>query len=394
MKRRDLLKAGIILSPLILSGCGKKKKTYEGKIIKPKPPSPSNKYMFSMAMPFDFKYIDEIAALNEKYKKLKITYLYNNLPLPAYAYLEEYFQHIKGLGNPQIQSFDDFGKYVKYAQDKGFEFFYILNSPMALPEKVWYKQLDNLYDLLDKIHNLGCKNIKIANFQLLNIIKNYKYDFDISLSTCCEYRSLSQYKTLVEEFGDVKLINTAPDYNRDFVFLKNLRKLFPKTKIEILLNEGCVYDCPARSAHQQTHFMRWNCDAYAEEVGYLDYFCRKNNVYPFDLGYFSAIGINDFKLSSVVPRDCFNKLSYNINYLDCVENGIENLTVNNFFVDIFGYEELRINEDIKLTEILEYLPSMEHFSKYGNKCTAICGVECNYCHECAKALEKLKIFPC
>ena len=61
------------------------------------------------------------------------------------------------------------------------------------------------------------------------------------------------------------------------------------------------------------------------------YFLRSGSVYPWQLEYYSAIGINNFKFAAYpVKRANFNNISFLKNYLEMVENGIEGYSADTF----------------------------------------------------------------
>ena len=392
MNRRDLLKAGILAAGLAAAGCsGVKngaKSDYDDLNITPKQTAT---YEFSSPLPFNFALIDEMYEYNKTLHKSKVTSLYNNLPMPYISFLEENFQSNRG-ENTDIKSFDDFAKYVKYAQKKGFEFFYVLNSPKPFSEETFRKHEKDFYHLLDQLHNIGCNNIKVANTQVADIIQAYKHKFDLTLSTSFEFRNIPQYQNLMFTAKKIKTINVATDNNHNFHFLRNLRKEFPKTPIELIVNERCIYGCPGRIPHASTFFCIWDCYGLLKKIGHMAYFCKCNYVFPWDLEYYSAIGVNNFKLISFPLRAKFDSIFFLRNYIDCVEKGIDNMTVNDFFSGIYDIHDIRTKTDVKLSEIKDLFPDVRHFVKYGNRCADICGVECRYCFECADKLKKTGMF--
>ena len=112
-------------------------------------------------------------------------------------------------------------------------------------------------------------------------------------------------------------------------------------------------------------------------------------IYPWQLAYYSAIGINDFKYMFYI-RGKEQEGSSIEDYLSCVENGIENITAEKFFYSIMGMRNAaNIKNDVLLKDIISYLPDIKHFVKNGYKCGSICGAECNYCMDCAKKIKSI-----
>ncbi len=391
MKRRDLIKSGVIAVSAAAVGIAGYKKIEDYNSSSKKmsiSPKQTDVYKICTPLPFRFELIDEIENLNSELKKSQIKILYNNFPYPLSSEFNWQFAAVRGR-NYNINSFDDFARYVKYAQDKGFNFVYLLNSPKPFSEDDFNKYKKNLFVLLENLQSIGCREIKIANTQLMQIISKEKMGFKLSASTSFEYHNVSQYVNLINTYSSIKSINTAIDDNRNFIFLKNLKRLFPEIDIEVMVNEKCMHGCPARISHCASFFEAFPCMTLAEKTGKLKYFLKSNVVYPWQLEYYSAIGINTFKFMSYPMRADIDNLNFLKNYLMCLENGINNLTVSDFFNGIFEVGLSHIKNNVKLSEIMPYLPDMKHFVKNGDRCANICGIDCNYCIKCAEKIGKI-----
>lgn len=392
MKRRDLIKSGLLAAGAVTVGAiGNQKlnKNNSNNAALTITPKQTGVYDIYTPLPFRFDLIDELAELNSKLKKSQIRTLYNNIPLPLASVFEEQFQGPKGK-NPTIKSFDDFAKPVKYAQSLGFKFEYVLNSPKPFSFEDYKKHKAALDKLLDDLEKIGCKEIKIANQQLMEIISKERPNFTLSASTSFEYHNVSQYKNLLSTYPAIKSINTAIDDNRNFIFLKNLRKLFPDIDIKIMANERCVHGCPARISHAASYFVAWDCkELFYKKLGKIKSFCKGNMIHPWQLEYYSAIGINSFKfLSPLGMRANIPSILALRSYLECVEYGVDNLKASDFFHNIYVMN-VDIKNDIPLAELITYLPDIKHFVKHGDQCANICESECHYCLKCAEEIEKV-----
>lgn len=216
---------------------------------------------------------------------------------------------------------------------------------------------------------------------------NFKFNFHVS--TSCEYHNICQYTNLINSYPNIKSINISIDDNRNFELLQNLRKKYPNIDLEIILNESCVYGCPSRISHPSTFFKYFDCISYCDKIGKIDYFFKSNMIYPWQVEYFSAIGINNFKF--VFFDRGSNSYSQSIKpYLMCVENGTDELFAKDFFYSVMSMRgDEKLKENVKLSDIKPYFPEMKYFVKNGNMCSSICGIECNYCNECAKKVKKM-----
>ncbi|MCR5262096.1 MAG: hypothetical protein K6C94_09730 [Candidatus Gastranaerophilales bacterium] len=381
MKRRDLLKLGVLAAGAGLASnyaIGDVTNSSDFVINK------SDKYVFSVPMPYDYELIDKLSEINSNYKKFTIKSLYNNLPMPLSKFFNEEFQNCKAYSE-NVRNEKDFIEYVTYAQDKGFHFVYVLNSPKPFSDDTYKKHKKHLKFLFKILKDAGITEIKVANTQLMEIISE-ETDFDLSASTSFEYHNVSQYKHLLNSYKRIKRINIAIDDNRNFLFLKNLRKSFPHTDIEIMVNETCIHGCPARISHAAAFCKIWDCYGLRNKMGDIEYFFKSNVIYPWQLEAYKNIGINNFKIFGF--RHQLSSLKFMQGYIDCVENGTANFTASDFFNKIFPvYIDLKNNP--KLKDIISYMPNINHFVKYGDRCANICDIDCTYCLKCAKKLREI-----
>jgi len=406
MNKREFIKsslAGLSASALALTqaGCSKNEEISKANLDNDEIiPKQTGTYEFSCPLPFNYKTIDEIVELNSTLKKSKITSLYNNIPIPLASNFDQWIQVVRGKGNPSIKTYNDFFKYVDYAHDKGFKVTYLMNSPKAFSPKNFNTFKGEFYRLLNEVKKHNIKDIKVASTQVAGLINDYApNEFNYSASTAFEYTSMSQYENLFTIFDNFTLIDITSSENQNFALLKSLRKRFPDKKIEIMLNEGCVKRCPSRN--ECLPGAVFSCRDLKRKIGTLKLFMKLGITYPWDLEYYSAIGINNFKYTGKghgATRCDFHNLTNMKTYLNCVENGVEDMTVKDFFVHIipgtpsFSFKELTNGNNldkIKLLAVKDFFPDIRYFVKHGAECAYRCEVECNYCFECAKKLENL-----
>ncbi|MBQ8476241.1 hypothetical protein IJ531_04175 [bacterium] len=396
MKRRDLIKTGLLAAgTAALSGC--KKEDVAGNDELEIIPKQTGTYEFSVPLPFNYDVIDELARINEGLKKSKITTLYNNIPRPLNSKFNSFIHTERG-DNPSIKSFDDFAKYVRYAQDKGFKFTYLMNSPKGFSERDFKTFEKDFYYILDYLIKLGVNEIKFSNTQVADFINKY-HNFNLVSSTNAEYHNITQYQYLVENYPNIVKFNMAIDENQNFKLLKSLRTMFPQIKVEVTVNDQCLKGCPARMSHGcDESYSVFNCSHIKDmlsNVSILYSFTKLPLIYPWNLEYYSALGINSFKfLAQTENRGNYRDLSLVKNYLHMVEYGTDNVTADTFFNGSFfhlmntQYGLVHLNSNIMLSSIMPYLPDVKYFIKNGDKCATRCGVECDYCKTCALKVQK------
>ena len=393
MKRRDLIKTGLLglgAAAVAVSGCNKDESVAESGDFLNIEPKQTGVYEFSIPLPFNYEVIDKLAELNNRFKKSQIKTMYNSFPLPLSSNYNSWIQINRG-HNPNVHTYEDYKNFIKYAQSKGFKYCHLMNSAKALSEKD-YKQVEHDFHFaLDFLHDLGVNDIKFANTQVGDLINEYKYKFDLSSSTVTNYANISQYKHLMNNYPNIKLFDIAIDQNQNFTFLKALRTAFPDIKLEIMVNEPCIKGCPGRTSHEgETFFTVYECFRAKEKQGTILTFFKTSAIYPWNLPYYSALGINNFKFMPEGNADLranFHNIQLLTNYLSCVENGVDEFSANTFFNNMFN-AAVPIDEHISLASIMPFLPDVEHFVQNGHKCRNNCDIDCFYCNGCARKLQE------
>jgi len=413
MNKRQFIKsslATLTTSALTLTqaGCDKNNKTAQNQILNTDDiiPKQTGIYEFSCPLPFNYKTIDEIVELNSTLKKSQITSFYNNTPNPLASKFNQWIQIARGGPNLLIKTYNDFFKYVDYAQQNGFKFTYLMNSPKPFSEKDFKTFKDDFLYLLDLLKKHNVKNIKVANTQVIDLINNYApNEFDYSASTVFEYHTLAQYEHLFETYPNFKLLDLTYDENQNFKLIRNLKNRFPNIKIELMINDPCIKGCPSRIAHEsELDFYHYKCSLIRQKIGKLAFILACSTIYPWDIEYYSALGINNFKYVAYSPGG--NKIPNNRadykdilslkTYLDFIENNNLDIPAFEFLFNAgFGFSKFIDKETgkqtnpIKLSQVKDFFPDIKYFIKHGAECHYKCGVECKYCFECAKKLESL-----
>ena len=364
-------------------------------------PKQTEIYKFSYPMLFNFNSIDTIAEYNSQYKKSKVTTLYNSIPWPATKIFDEYMCLMRGGQNPLIKDFSVFAKYATHAQNLGFKICYLLNSPKPFNEDDFNSFKPEFYKLLDNLQKINIRQIKVANPQTATLINEYNEklnlnkdeEFKLSMSTILEYHIISQYKNFIENYPNTNHIGIAKDENQNFPLLINLKKLYPSHEIEMMIDEGCEKYCAYRyscMSCSSTGKYKIGCQN-SKKHPIISWF--KNGVIkPWQLGYYSVIGINYFKMVPKMQRAYDTDVSGIENYFNIIEFGVENLSIDEFIK--YGilpnkFPTENYPKSLTVKELLSYYPDPEYFIKHNPDCNTMCGTECRYCYEKA---EKYKNF--
>ena len=397
MNRRDLLKSGMIAAgaaALGLAGCNKadesnnalKRDNFE--II----PKQTDVYKISAPMLFHYPAIDKLAECNKKYEKIKVETLYNSIPWPQASNFNEWFTLFRGGSNPDIKTFDDYARYIDYSRNKGFKVVYLMNSPKAFNDKDIAPLRGAFYKLLDNLYRIGLTQIKVANTQVAQLINEYNPNFKLSASTIFEYHSIIQYKGLIKRFPNINHIGVTKDENQNFRLLKALRETFPDITLEMMIDEGCLKGCYSRMscmASSYSTYYKLGCKDSSEWPALCVY--KNGALHPWDLPYYSAIGINNFKTVPEQQRASDKTQDHVVIFMDVVEYGEKSEYYKKYVAAALPIK--RVLQHMSVKEALSYFNNMEYYVKFGDRCHTQCGVTCNYCDTRARELDRLnKLF--
>ncbi len=355
----------------------------------------------SVPMPLEEKFIDKLLSINNQIEKSKITNVYFALPLSDKD--KTTFEQNRML----LQNITDFNywkKIINYSREKGFDFIYLLNSPKPLFNESPFllKQLEKLDNLINKLRSEDLKKLRISNIQLMGYIAKHYPDMELYVSTSFEYTQVRQIQNLMIKFPQIKQIVPSHDVNKNFKFLKTIRKLYPNLNIEIMLNEGCLGGCPFRFWHAMSFptiynpkikeldddlKSNWFNNSCSILGNTLENFCIGKNIYPWEVEEYSKIGIKQFKL---VGRNSEEFLSGDyLKYFLLFLKGIDNYkNIEDVKLKYLIHYYIRRNMDFKVKDIKPYLPNIKYFVKKGHLCASICGDECRYCYNCAENIRK------
>ena len=351
---------------------------------------------FSAPLPFSKEQIDYLAQMNEKYKKSKVTTLYNCLP---YNSIEKsgYEQH--RTWDERVNSLYDLAELVNYAKSIGFGFTYLLNTVNTPLFKEFERNVERLNSFLDKLRQFNITDIRVSNTFIMKYIDtNYK-EFNLYGSTSQEYSSIRQYYNLIACFPKLKGIVFSWDNNKNFKLIDSFNKNLG-IELELMVNEGCVAGCPFRRDHHSSNNSITNsrysfcfnnlCRKISNGNKSLQ-LCLDNIIYPWDIKNYNKHNVYNFKFVGrnadgfINGFDYLSKYSTYLKGVDDVESIMDEpiINFNNYLIGYSSWSSLKVKDVINL------LPRIEHFERDGYKCSSVCGIECRYCYNCAEKIEKI-----
>lgn len=356
-------------------------------------------------MPCSLKKINELHEINKEAEKSEIKSLY--FALPGNCTDKTGFEQLR-TQNSQIEKLEDFIPYIEKSLELGFDFIYLLNSPKPFfyESKSFFTQLEKLNNLINKLKKFGCKKYRICNPQLIGYFKQNYPDLEVYVSTSSEYKSLKQYANLLEIYKNIKEIVPASDINKNFKLLKNLKKQYPNIIFEVMVNEGCLNSCPLRFFHNlsipnfisdpqntlhnlSVEYFFNTCRVFSLKNSYF-HLCNPNIIYPWEIEEYAKIGITNFKL---VGRNSntFHAGSYTDYYRSYLLRIDDIKSIEDKPIRIFNHYFVGdTNCKYSVKQVKDYLPNINHFINSGHLCSSVCGVECNYCQECAEKIKQIK----
>lgn len=357
----------------------------------------------SLATNFDDSLIDKIKEypIYEVYGKIKNDFIGGGRPNNELTDIE-------------IEKFE---KHVKKVRDSGIKFNYLLNGS-CLSNREQDENWQNRFKVfLIYLSDIGVNALTVSNPFILQFVKKYfKNNFTVRVSTfaCVDSYIKAKYW---EDMGADYICADFVKINRDFSELKYMVDHLKKAKIEILVTNSCLKNCPMIYTH--TTGLSHASGSETNKNSYEDwglYFCQKKEledlseyikspwVRPEDIKYYEKIGIENFKITErdfpteeLVKRvKAYANGNYDGNLLDLIQgHGVvadNNLKLKKQNVNTRSeiYNEIKRVRGLGVRRECErhiYIDNkkMGDFIKFfvSGNCTGKCD-QCGYCKKVAK----------
>lgn len=329
-------------------------------------------------VPADFKKetIDQYVRLNNTYKDSKVIETYGNVTLGT--------NFGSGRVLSQLPKIDllDLREYVEYSKQNHIVFSFTLNAPYMQNREFTKEGVLKMKEFLKDLHEAGVESIIIALPSLIDLVKFSGYDFKIKASTICHITNAHKARAY-KRIGVDKIV-VDESVHRDFAALKRIRNAFGD-RIEIIVNTMCHRNCLYRHFHYNE--TGGDSSGHANEIGvnYFEHKCLLQRyadaseilklawIRPEDLKYYTAVGINYFKLQGrqhtgktghIKTLEYYFKEDYDGNLMDLLD----------MFNPRYSFRVYLDNK--KLDGFLKPYYEIENFCK--NDCD-----NCNYCRSFA-----------
>jgi collagenase-like PrtC family protease len=195
--------------------------------------------------------------------------------------------------------------YIAYSKQRGIDFNYTINSSYMRNREFTREGVSGIYRFLGKLHDAGVRSLTVTLPSLIEVLKQFPFDFRIIGSTI--YQVTNVNKALELKKLGVERIVLDESVNRNFKVLKRVRETFGEA-VEIIVNSICHKDCSFRMFHynqiagDSVEVSSGCSNTYYPHKCLLRRYENSSNllkltwVRPEDLKYFTTIGINYFKL--------------------------------------------------------------------------------------------------
>lgn len=355
----------------------------------------------SVATNFDDELINKIKKypVYEVYGKLQEDYIGGGRPSNT----------LKNIDTKRLE------EHVKTVRKSNIKFNYLLNGACLENKEQNEEWQKNVKIFLDYLRDIGVNALTVTNPFLLQIIKKYYDCFTVRISTfaCVDSYEKARYW---EEMGADYICVDFVKINRDFKTLKYMVDNLKKSKIELLMTNSCLKNCPLIHTHtaslshasnkmnnEKEKYVDWclyKCQEY--ELKHLEEYIKSPWIRPEDVVEYEKIGIEHFKITErdfpteeIVKRvKAYSNRSYEGNLIDLIQghgwsnyNELKKLEIDDEVKDDKNEVIKKICEIRGLGCERKYprhiyienkkLIGFIDFFKKGN-CTGNC-LSCNYC---------------
>jgi collagenase-like PrtC family protease len=201
---------------------------------------------------------------------------------------------------PRIQSFEKLALYRQFSETKNIRFNYLLNapySPARLPTKTAKQHIAQV------LSEVQPHSVTISSIDILKIVRELSPHIPVNISTIAGIRTAEDLKPYLQ-FGP-RVVVPHHDLARDFASLKALNQFarISGVRVQMLVNESCVFGCAQRAAHYEQHTSGKKDDRFQSQCNAVKYgdpaaFLECVWIRPEDIEWLvTEFGIVDFKIS-------------------------------------------------------------------------------------------------
>jgi collagenase-like PrtC family protease len=327
------------------------------------------------SVPADFKKetIDAYERLNNTYNDSKLVETYGNITMGNFF----------GSGRlaKQMRKIDtyDLHEYVDYCKERNIDFNYTFNFTHMRNREFTREGINEIAGFIKKIYQANVRIMTVTLPSIIELIRATGLDIKIKASTICQV--VNANKALFYKKLGVERIVVDESINRNFAALRAIRDAFGQN-VEVIVNQVCDLNCVYRIFHYNMISEEREGTVHDVGIDFYEHRCvmqqfktpdnliKLSWIRPEDLKYYTAIGINYFKLQGrhtfvkggdpVRTLEYYFKESFDGNLMDLLSMFA---TMNNFKVYV---------DNKSLDGFLK--PFFEGKKSCANHCT-----QCKYC---------------
>lgn len=230
--------------------------------------------------------------------------------LPVVTYYAKLREDIVGGGRPSAAlpgvSQKEVKEHIELIHSSKASFNYVLNASCLGNNEYLVSTRKQIFKLIDWLVSIEVDSVTVSIPLLLQWLKKNFPSLKVSISVFSHVDTINQAK-MYEDLGADEITITQ-SFNRDFNFLKTLRKNV-KTDLQIIVNNACLFGCPFRRYHSNINAHSSRTGAHKLPIDYPVLNCtisrfknpseiiRSPWIRPEDLAFYEKIGIDKFKLS-------------------------------------------------------------------------------------------------
>lgn len=253
--------------------------------------------LFSVPADFQESTIDKYHELNSRYENAKVEETYGQI---TGGLLTGSGRGSCKLPNANLTSL---AHYISYSADHGIEFNYTFNASCLGNIEFTKSGFESVNHFLGSLWDAGVRRLTVTLPQLILLVQDSGYPFEIKLSTICQVNSPD--KAAFWKRQGIDRIVIDEDITRDFRRIRQISQIVGDG-VEIIANSACLKNCPYKMFHynHESHFPIVNQD----EQKFYERRCflnkaddwtnpiRLNWIRPEDLGYYESVGVRRFKI--------------------------------------------------------------------------------------------------
>lgn len=248
-------------------------------------------------------------------------------------------------------------EYIESVHSAGMKFNYLLNAPCMNNMEYDKSTHEELIDYISWLNKIGVDSVTVSIPLLIEIIKEQFPEISVYVSVINHVNSVQRAK-LFEELG-VDSIALDFNINRDFKLIKKIRDAV-KCDLTVLVNDGCLYQCPFRYYH-------YNIIGHASQTinplegFYIDYciirctmkrftnpveLIKSRWIRPEDIHLYEDLRINNLKISG---RRMATKWLVN------TAGAYHNRKYNGNLAELLNISQLAVDPDVRSPQYQAYL---------------------------------------